>query len=186
MQLRTLAVTTLLLLLLPASARAASIGTFEWTYDALFGTGSVYSVTNQSSDPFLDVFVDLYAPSESVAFYSMSLGVVEAGTGSQTIDDLSFLMVPFDIGSATVRLNYIGEALTATLLASSLAGDPTLLLQGATDILTEESPQPHPVPEPSTLLLLGSALTAAMIRRRRGITWGRLSSHSYPGSAPRD
>jgi hypothetical protein len=184
MQLGTLGVTALLLLLLPASARAASIGTFEWTHDAFFGTGSVFSVTNQSSDPFLDVFVDLYAPSESVAFYSMNLGVVDAGSASQTIDDLSFLIVPFDIGSATVRLSYIGEMVTATLLASSLAGDPTLLLQGATDIEVDDESQP--VPEPSTLLLLGSALTAATIRKRLSITRTKTSSNPYPGSAPRD
>jgi hypothetical protein len=183
MQLRTLGVTAFLLLLLPASARAASIGTFEWTYDALFGTGSVFSVTNQSSDPFLDVFVDLYAPSESIAFYSMNLGVVDTGSASQTIDDLSFLTVPFDIGSATVRLSYVGEAVTATLLASSLAGDPTLLLQGATDIQVEDDSQP--VPEPSTLLLLGSALAAATIRKGLS-TRTKTSSNPYSGSAPRD
>ena len=167
MQLRTLGVLAICLLLAPARASATSIGVFDWTYDAAFGTGSTFSVTNDSTDPFSDVFVDLYAPSESIAFLSLSLGEVSAGGTAQSIDDLSLLLVPNDLATAVLRLSFGSDPITATIVASSLQGDPAFLLQSSIDILTDDSPNPTPIPEPSTVVLVGSVLGAAAVRRVR-------------------
>jgi hypothetical protein len=148
--------------LLPQRAAAAPIGTFEWVHDALFGTGSTFSVTNQSDDPFEDVFVDLFAPGQMTAFQSLSLGTVDAGSAAQSIDDLSFLVVPFDLSRALVRLTFDGTALSAELDSANLQGDPAFLLAGAIDIVAPDDPDPTPVPvsEPSTLTMLAGACLA--------------------------
>ena len=154
------------LLSLSAEANAAPIGTFEWAYDVLFGTGSTFNITNTSTGVFEDTFVDLYAPAATTPFQTISFGDVDSGGSAQSIDDLSVFLVPDDLARVQLRLTFDATPVTAQLLASDLQGLPTLLLIGATDIT---GPAPTNVPEPPSvsLMLLGFAATAFAARRRK-------------------
>jgi hypothetical protein len=166
------AVLTVCVLLSPRSAGASPIlepsgrvvGSFGWVHDVLFQTGSTFSVTNESNADFVDVFVDLYAPSETVPFISLSLGAVVAGGSGQSIDDLSALLVPEDISVALLRLSFANAPLSASIFATSLSGDPLDLLAGATDILAPAQ-SPAPIPEPTTLVLMGVGILTGGLRR---------------------
>jgi hypothetical protein len=156
--------------LLPQSASAATIGAFEWLYDAAFATGSTFNVTNEYDRPYLSVFVDLFAPGAIQPFHTLSLDDVPANGGFiQSIDDLSIFLVPDDIGSATLRLTAGGVPVTATLSATDLLGDPADFLAGSIDITSRELPPgpETPIPEPGTLILVGSALGVSGWRRLR-------------------
>lgn len=157
------------LLGVPNRAVAAPIGTFEWVYDTLFATGSSFNVTNESESSFEDIFVDLYAPEAADPFQSLSLNSVEAGGIVQSFEDLSFLVVPFDLDRAHLRFTFNSGLVGLDLFASALTGDPQSLMAASVDIFAPEvPPSPAPVPEPATLLLLGTGLGAMGLRRIRG------------------
>jgi hypothetical protein len=141
---------------------AAPIGTFEWTHDILFGTGSVFTVINESGSAFDDVTVDLFAPSAATPFFAASLGDLSPGESAQSFDDLSFFLVPFDLDSIRLRLTFENTLVTATLVSTQLTGDPSSLLAGSTTI---DAPEVSPVPEPSSVLLLLTGV--ALLTRRR-------------------
>jgi hypothetical protein len=143
------------------------LGTFEWVYDVMFGTGSTFTLTNESEDSFDDIVVDLYAPEAIDPFQSLSLGSI-AGPGiAQSIDDLSFLLVPFDLDRARLTFRLGETILGADLFAAALSGDEGVSL-AAVDVFAPDPPT-EPVPEPSTLLLLGGGIVAVALRRRRRI-----------------
>jgi hypothetical protein len=144
------------------SANAAPIGLFSWNYDALFGSGSVFGVANESFDPFEDTFIDLFAPGATTSFVTLSLGDIDAGLSVQSIDDLSLLLVPDDLDRAILRMSYTGSNVTATLLASSLTGEFARVTSTVIDDASTAS-----VPEPSTLVLLGLGFLGAVRRRRQ-------------------
>lgn len=150
---------------------AVPIGTFEWVYDTLFGTGSTFSLTNESEKTFDAIFVDLYAGDGSDPFRTLDLGTVLGGGITQSIDDLSLLTVPTDIARAHLRFTLAGDLVGADLLATELSGESEGLTAVSVDILGPQA-SPEPVPEPSTLALLASGVLIAL-RRRRGVRHSR-------------
>src|SRR5688572_16957015 len=106
---RIAAVLVVCLLAVPTLSSAEPIGLFEWVDDRFFATGSVFNVTNASATDFLDVYIDLYAPANVAPFYSLNLGEIQAGTNAQSIDVLSFLVIPLDLDRATLRLGYLSD-----------------------------------------------------------------------------
>lgn len=151
------------------AASAEPIGTFGWVYDTLFDTGSAFSVTNESADPFSDVFVDLYAPGAADPFQSISLGnsgTIDGSTAAQSLEELLF--VPsLELDRVHLRFVFDSMSLSADLFASALAGESGTLLATSADLFATES-APEPIPEPGTLLLLGSGISALVLRRARG------------------
>jgi hypothetical protein len=161
-------VLTLAFLAFAVRAEAASIGAFDWVHDVLFESGSVFAVINESADTFEDAFVDLYAPAASTPFQTLSLGDISRGGFAQSTEDLSFLIVPFELERAQLRLTYQASLVTADLFASSLIGDPDIVRFGSTSIEAPTTP-PTSVPEPATLLLLfSSAVGIGVWRNRNG------------------
>jgi len=143
---------------------AVPLGTFEWVYDTLFDSISTFKVTNESDAQFEDIFVDLYEPDAQDPFRSLSLGTLEAGGDPlQYFEDI-VLLVPNQLDRAHLRFNLGASLISADLLAAGLTGeDPTFA--AAVDFF---APEDQPVPEPSTLLLLSSALGVLGLRRKRG------------------
>ena len=127
-----------------------------------FGIGSIFNVTNTSADTFLGVYVDLYSPDADTPFYSVNLGDIDGGLTAQSIDDLSFLSVPFDLDRATLRLGYLASVVNVTLGASDLIGDPTSFLVGSTEIQTIAH-----VTEPATWMVLSAGAVGMVLTRRR-------------------
>jgi hypothetical protein len=169
--LRIVVLTTLLLAIESGSAQAGPIvlepgsvlGTFGWVDDILFGSGSTFAVDNESPFTFESVFVDLFSSGATTPFQTLDLGDIPPSLGfAQSLEDLSSLSVGTDLVQALLRLTLGDTALTATLLASSLTGDPAGFVTTSVDIQA-----PAPVPEPATLTLLGSSLAAMGWRLRR-------------------
>jgi hypothetical protein len=191
--LRVVALTTLLVAIESGSAQAGPItiesgsvvGTFEWVDDILFGGGSTFDVENESSFTFESVFVDLFSLDATTPFQTIALGDIPSMGFAQSFEDLSALIVGTDLSQALLRLTFGDTALTATLFASSLTGDPEALLATSVDIQTTA-----PVPEPATLTLLGSSLAAMgwrlRHRRRSGHTTTQRDDASPHASTSRD
>ena len=161
------------------------VGTFGWVDDILFGGGSTFDVENESSFTFESVFVDLFSAGATTPFQTIALGDIPSMGFAQSFEDLSALIVGTDLSQALLRLTFGDTALTATLFASSLTGDPEALLATSVDIQTTA-----PVPEPATLTLLGSSLAAMgwRLRRRRrtGHTTSQRDDASPHASTSRD
>jgi hypothetical protein len=155
------------------------VGTFGWVDDILFGGGSTFDVTNESSSTFESVFVDLFSAGATTPFETLAFGDIPSMGFAQSFEDLSALLVGTDLDQAFLRLSFGDTPLTATLFASSLTGDPAALLATSVDIQA-----PASVPEPSTLALVGSSLAAMCWRfcqRRRS---GQMKSQRL-GQSPR-
>ena len=148
------------LLSMPATASAAPIGTFSWTYETPVDiVGSVFTVTNASTQPFEDILIDLFAPGASTPFQTLGLNDIAPSAGDQT-GNVSFLVVPDDLDRAILRFSFGSDEVSAELTASSLSAPPG-------DIILEASiPIASPVPEPATLSLLGAGLASVVARRR--------------------
>ena len=137
------------------------VGSFDWVDDTLFG-GSTFDVNNGSLLDFDNVFVDLFAAGATTPFETLTLGDIASFGFAQSIDDLSGLAIPADLNHALLRLTLGDAPLTAALFAASLTGDGTVLAT-STDIVQHSA-----VPEPGTLLLFATGLTALAFLRRRG------------------
>jgi hypothetical protein len=141
------------------------IGTFDWVDDILFGSGSTFSVSNESSSTFEAVSVDLFAPGDATPFQTLTLGEIPSLGFAQSFEDLSSLLAGTDLSEAMLHLTFDSTPLAVTLFAASLVGDPSALLTTSIDIQA-----PTPVPEPSTLMLLtGGLVVAARRNRRKGV-----------------
>ena len=155
---------------------AVPLGTFEWVYDTLFASISTFKVTNESGDQFEDIFVDLYEPDAQDPFWSLSLGTLEAGGDPlQSFEDID-LLVPSQLDRAHLRFNLGANLITADLFADGLTGEAPLFA-ATVDFLAPEAP---PVPEPSTILLLSSALGVLGLRRKRGHRALRVADRPSP------
>ncbi len=159
------------LLGLPGAASAApmTIGSFVWGYDTVYGSGSTFTVSNESISDFSSVFIDLY---QADAFYASGadsdLGDVASGTTTQSIEDFSSIVVPDDVSRAQLRFQFNNQTRFFTLFANSLVGDPANYQQASMELVVDDdSGPPAPVPEPSTLLLLGGGLGAVLLNRLR-------------------
>jgi hypothetical protein len=158
---------TALLSLAPAPAIAASIGTFAWVHDIAFPDLSTFDVFNSSGSVFEGVVVDLFAPG-AVVLQSVPIDNVPDGESRQSIDPL----LPDVIERVRLSLMFGSQTIGVDLLASSLVDDTEGTFKtAAVDIL---APEPSaPVPEPATLILLGSGLAALGWRRRTKATRSR-------------
>ena len=155
---------------------AVPLGTFEWVYDTLFDSISTFKVTNESGESFEDIFVDLYEPDALDPFRSLGLGTLEAGGDPlQYFEDI-VLLVPSQLDRAHLRFNLGASLISADLFADGLTGDaPTFAT--AVDFF---APEDQPVPEPSTLLLVSSALGVLGLRRKRGNRAPRVADRRSP------
>ena len=156
---------------------AVPLGTFEWVYDTSLDSISTFKVTNESGDQFEDIFVDLYEPDALDPFRSLSLGTLEAGGDPlQYFEDI-VLTVPGQLDRAHMRFNLGTSVITADLFAEALTGETPTLAVAAVDFF---APEAQPVPEPSTLLLLSSALGVLGLRRKRGHRAPRVADRQSP------
>ena len=153
-------------------ADAVPIGVFSWAGDDLFGP--LFTVENFSDDAgqslglpggaFSDVFVDLVFGDGTAPLSLMLASIVEPG--DETIDPGEIaqnfaLPTSFDIGSAALRLALPFEG---TIGLIDAGGTPIESLTQANSAALIDF---TPVPEPSTLLLVGVGLASARLMRRK-------------------
>jgi hypothetical protein len=166
-----------------ASAAPLLIGTFSWVTAA--DETQTFEVTSFGADPWplaltLDnLFVDYIRDGGATgqAFFDGDVNCVglevSLGAGGlyQSPGDFSagcpLGPLPQDIVSATLNFSYnalLGIVTVGTLGPAFAEGAPTGDLQ---QILFEPAESPVPVPEPTSLVLLGSGLAGAVLRRKR-------------------
>lgn len=140
-----------------AAAPINVIGQFSWDD---FGFGTTFTFENTSLDSLenLSVYLDTDDAAERFKSYSF-FGSIPSGTPSQITDDLT----GFNILFASIR---IGDP--SFVLTLFDAGDnPLVNGLGAPGDTAQVDLSAAPIPEPGTLLLLGSGLAGAFVRRRR-------------------
>ena len=168
---------------LPASAAPIPIGLFSWQYDAsnvdfTFGLevfGSEWPVPLALDDVFVD-----FARSDGSTGQAFFGGYDAGGIGQRvSIDSTSSPLqvpgfgagldpLPQDIVSAVLRFSFDGSL--GTVFVDTLGpqfddlGLPTFDLR---EIVFDAASTPAPVPEPSTLMLFGSALSGLALARHR-------------------
>jgi len=145
--------------LAPSRAQAATItvGTLEWQEDP----GNIFGPTTF-----------LWSDFAVVTFSTVTLSL-DATNDPGPLDLLSFPQVSGDFGtvnSATLTFTLAGPGtpIPTTILRTDLAqgpNDPFELF--IAEVQFREAQQTAPVPEPSTLLLVGGGLAAAVAHRRR-------------------
>jgi hypothetical protein len=145
-----------------APARAAAvtigdttIGAFSWDFDPVFGP--IFTVENffDSGVDFTDVLI--HATLDDSSILSLALGIVPQGEIRQTFEDLT----PFTIDFATLTFN---AAFLGTDPIPGVFNVAALTFAGTSQPINFS---PTPVPEPSTLLLVGGGCAVALWRRRR-------------------
>jgi hypothetical protein len=154
-------------------ADASPIGIFTWTGDDLFGP--LFTVENFSADiseslgspsaSFSSIFVDLVfadgTPASSLLLASIG------DPGDTTIDPGEVaqnfaLPLSFAIESASLRLAFPLDGTIALLDAN---GAPLTSLTAINSGATIDFTPPAPIPEPATMLLVGSGLVLARVLR---------------------
>jgi hypothetical protein len=165
------------LLLVPVAAHAVPVGEFSWNEysqddcDLLLLCGPFFSVGNGSNNPeaslgplgaaFVDVFVDLETGG---GLQSFSLGEIAPGDSRQTIEDL----LGVQILSAGLRLTFGVPELPGLIRLVDQDRNPVTALTtaGLLSIDYTAPEEPVSVPEPSTLLLLGSGFAGIALWRK--------------------
>jgi hypothetical protein len=155
----------------PASAAPIAIGEFAFNFDPFFG--EFFSVANNlAPDHPLVGVVSSAALVVNATVVPIDFTLTELAALSMFDFDLDGVLSPGE-SAQTFADFYLGAVQFARLDFGSLVGfsasvldlsDPTALIQPATIFY---DPEVARVPEPGTLLLLGSGLALAALRGRR-------------------
>jgi hypothetical protein len=143
------------------SASASPIVTAEFKLDGTWLYS--YEVNNDNVDSLYDFGVDFVG--EYFNITGPDGWVIFSGDGSATATGLSFI----DWFSPDAALDLApGQTLGGFTFQSTLGpGSIVYHIATATDALDGRTSGPNPVPEPGTLVLLGSGISLAIARRRR-------------------
>ena len=144
-----------LVVMLCASApvRAATIGTFSWNDDPVFGP--LFTVENFGGSGIDFGDASISATLDDASTLSFDLGTILAGDIRQTFEDLSSFSIVF----ATLTLNPIFSASPAGIVTVA----PLAFIGDSKPI----DFAPSAVPEPSTLLLVTGGVVMTIVRYRR-------------------
>ena len=148
----------------PTDPGCQVIGEFAWSRDNFFGLGDILVLNNFTASTALEgAFTDISLTVSAEADPRHLFSGTTLDAGGLSLETAAARL--FDIESALLTFTFQNAAFSASLFATDLLDDGSGSAFGSALIYAEDVPAP--VPEPSTLLLLGSGVLIAKFSRRR-------------------